>query len=193
MNEESASPPSALSLNDLITEHGRWLRTIALSRLRDAEAADEAVQNTVVATLDAMRRGVAVKRPAPWLYRVLLRQCLLHRRKLGRRRKAHERLARERQELCSIDRDLHDEAATCPLAGLLADERRQVVARVLRQLDERDAQLLLLKYVEAWSYRKIAEQLGVTEATVESRLHRARKKMRRQLARVGLKQQESSR
>ena len=50
------------------------------------------------------------------------------------------------------------------------------------RLDDRDAELLLLKYTEDWSYRQIAANLGVSESAVEARLHRARQKLRSALA-----------
>ena len=52
----------------------------------------------------------------------------------------------------------------------------------LERLSERDAEILLLKYTENWSYQQIADHLGVSHSAVESRLHRARKRMRAELA-----------
>jgi RNA polymerase sigma-70 factor (ECF subfamily) len=49
-------------------------------------------------------------------------------------------------------------------------------------LKPRDAEILLLKYTEDWTYRQLAEHLGQSASAVEARLHRARKKMRCQLA-----------
>jgi RNA polymerase sigma factor (sigma-70 family) len=46
------------------------------------------------------------------------------------------------------------------------------------QLDELDRQVLMLKYVEGWTYRQLAEMLGVTEDTIEYRLLRARKRLK---------------
>ena len=65
---------------------------------------------------------------------------------------------------------------------LLADERRRLIRRALTQLPERDAEILLLKYTENWSYHQIAEHLGVSHSAVEARLHRARQRMRQELA-----------
>ena len=46
----------------------------------------------------------------------------------------------------------------------------------------RDAEILLLKYTEDWSYRQLAGRLGITESAVEARLHRARLRLRAELA-----------
>jgi RNA polymerase sigma-70 factor (ECF subfamily) len=59
-----------------------------------------------------------------------------------------------------------------------------MVRQALDRLPRRDAEILLLKYTEDWSYRQVAEHLGLSTSAVEARLHRARRKMRRVLARL---------
>ena len=69
-----------------------------------------------------------------------------------------------------------------PLGWLVHDERRQIVQDALRRLPPRDAELLILKYAEGISARELAERLGVAVATIETRLHRARRRLRAELA-----------
>jgi RNA polymerase sigma-70 factor (ECF subfamily) len=71
-----------------------------------------------------------------------------------------------------------------PLDWLLAEEQQQLVRRALAELPRRDAEILLLKYTENWSYQELAHHLGATSSAIESRLHRAREKMRQVMARV---------
>ena len=52
----------------------------------------------------------------------------------------------------------------------------------IKRLVRRDAEILLLKYTEDWSYRELAEHLGISESAVEARLHRARQRLRSELA-----------
>jgi len=68
------------------------------------------------------------------------------------------------------------------LDWLLLDERRQLVRQALRRLPPRDAEILLLKYTEDWSYHQIAAHLGIGHSAVEARLHRAREKLRNELS-----------
>jgi len=68
-----------------------------------------------------------------------------------------------------------------PLDWLLDDERKTMVRQALAKLPRRDAEVLLLKYSEDWSYRQMAEHLGMSTSAVEARLHRAREKLRRAL------------
>ena len=49
-----------------------------------------------------------------------------------------------------------------------------------------DAEILLLKYGERWSYREIAERLGITEKAVDARLLRAEARLRHELAELGI-------
>ena len=170
-----------------------WLRTVALARLRDRDAVEEVLQNTAVAAMDAQRRGISVQRPESWLYRVLVRQCLLHRRRLGRRRQLTQRFKQHAvtssaQVENGEGRDIHAavtrESAVDPLRWLLADERRGMVREALQTLPTGDAEVLLLKHVENWTYRRIAEHLGVSQSTVESRLFRARRRLRIRLKEI---------
>ena len=69
-----------------------------------------------------------------------------------------------------------------PLSWLLSDERQQLVRAAIERLPGRDAEILLLKYTEQWSYQQIADHLGIGHSAVESRLHRARARLRTELA-----------
>jgi RNA polymerase sigma-70 factor (ECF subfamily) len=67
------------------------------------------------------------------------------------------------------------------LAWLLAEERQRLIRQALEQLPHRDRELLLLKYTEDWNYHQIAHHLGLSHSAVETRLHRARAKLRAKL------------
>jgi RNA polymerase sigma-70 factor (ECF subfamily) len=161
-----------------LAENGRWLRTVILARVGEAAAVDDLMQEVATA---AVEKGHQLRDPAsaaPWLYRLAVVAALQYRRRQGRRRKLIGRFT-EREP--PTDRDTRE---TDPLDWLLADERRAMVHRALRRLPKRDAELLLLKYTQDWSYRQLAEHLGMSTSAVEARLHRARQKMRRALAAV---------
>ena len=104
---------------------------------------------------------------APWLYRLAVTQALLYRRQHGRRRKLTNRYA-------SRFRPTEEMRGATRLSWLLADERRRLTREALRGSPSRDAEILLLKYTHDWSYRELAEHLGVSHSAVEARLHRAR-------------------
>ncbi|MFH1268527.1 MAG: sigma-70 region 4 domain-containing protein, partial [Planctomycetota bacterium] len=65
------------------------------------------------------------------------------------------------------------------------------VRTALERLPGRDAEILLLKYTEDWSYRELAERLGISRSAVQARLHRARKRMRTELAALEVIEQKA--
>ncbi len=171
MNQPSIDWQAALS------QHDRWLRTIVLARLREPQAVDEVMQEVALA---AVRQAAPISDPAkvaPWLYQLAVRQSLLYRRKCGRRRRLVSRYAEQPRPV-----DRPGQSVTDPLGWLLAEERQTFVRRALSQLPRRDAEILLLKYTENWSYHQIAAHLGIGHSAVEARLHRARARMRKELA-----------
>ncbi len=159
-----------------LAEHERWLRTVVCARLGEPQAIDEVMQDV---SLAAVRQQSPLSDPSKvgaWLYRLAIRYCLLYRRKQGRRRKLTDRYAQR------IRPTEADQRQTDPLDWLLARERGAAVRESLARLSKRDAEILMLKYTEDWSYRALAEHLGVRESAVETRLHRARARLRAELA-----------
>jgi RNA polymerase sigma-70 factor (ECF subfamily) len=166
---------AAIDWPAVLAEHGRWLRTVVLSRLGEPQAVDEVMQEVSLAAV-AQRAPLAdPTKVAPWLYRLAVMQSLLYRRKRGRQRKLVDRYA-ERVRPGAGDSRVSD-----PLSWLLADERRALIRRALTHLPPRDAEILLLKYTEDWSYHQLAERLGISHSAVEARLFRARQRLRSEL------------
>jgi len=160
----------------VLAQNQRWLRTVVYARLGNADAVDEVLQEIALAVVKNSAPLRDTAKVAPWLYRLAVTQSLLYRRKLGRRRRLLDRVAVRRGN------SEEDSREADPLEWLLAVERRQLVREALKRLPRRDAEILLLKYSESWSYHQIAAHLGLTHGAVESRLHRARAKLREELA-----------
>lgn len=131
------------------------LRRYARALTRDAEIADDLVQDTLVRALrsEHLFQGEDVR---SWLYTILTN---LNRNRL--------RALARRPTLMSIEDNDASE-----LAGPEAGQRD--IERALATLveDQRDA--LLLVVLEGLSYREVAEVQGIPIGTVMSRLSRAR-------------------
>ncbi|MGE0610382.1 MAG: RNA polymerase sigma factor [Pirellulales bacterium] len=158
-----------------VAAHQRWMRTVILARLGERQAVDEVLQEVLLAAVKQNPK-LEPDRVAPWLYRLAVIQALLYRRKQGRRRKLTERYADRVQPREGQSRSVD------PLEWLLAGERQKLVRQALGRLPPRDAEILLLKYTEDWSYHELAAYLGVSHSAVEARLHRARGRLRDELA-----------
>jgi len=112
------------------------------------------------------------------LYRLVVVGALQYRRKQGRRKKLIDRYAMRQPSAGGTAREPD------PLGWLLADERKAMIGQALEKLPPRDAEIMLLKYSEDWSYQQLAEHLGLSVSAVEARLHRARQKMRQALIKI---------
>ena len=154
-----------------MTPHLNWLRTVIRTRLGESQAVDDVLQDVSLAFVNGSPPA-ETDQLAPWLYRVAVRQTLLHRRKSGRRRK----LQRAVEQNGSAD-----SSAETPTAQALHHEQTEAVREALADLGEVDQQLLQLKYTENWTYQQLAGHLGVSATTIEYRLLRARKRLRQQL------------
>lgn len=166
-----------INWSDELVQHAVWLRKVIYIRLGEVAGVEEVFQELAVA---ALRQKAPIRDPsrvAPWLYRLAVNLSLLYRRKLGRHRKLMERYT------------FHKESDTTgpyedPFQWLVREERRKQVREALSQLPPRDSEILLLKHTQNWSYRQIAEHLDITESAVETRLHRARKRLAAILSRM---------
>ncbi len=171
---ELSVPAAQADWAHLLAEHERWLRTVILARLGDSHGVDETLQEVALAVVRQNTPIDAVKNPAAWLYQIAVRQALLYRRTLGRRRKLIDRFVRRQPSDGFED---HGD----PLGWLLAEERHEQVREALKRLSKRDREILLLKYTEDWSYKELAEKLGASQSAIEARLHRARQRLREEL------------
>ncbi|MFN9717859.1 MAG: RNA polymerase sigma factor [Planctomycetota bacterium] len=163
---------ASLSPQVVFLEHESWLRTVVRSRLNEADAVEDVMQNIALAIVKHRDVLSEVNRIGAWLYQVAVRQVLMHRRTSGRRRRMKDRLAQELDSDASVEN---------PLQSLLAAEKLEHVQKAMSELSDIDRQVLMLKYSEGWSYRDLADHLGVEEDTIEYRLLKARKKLRRLL------------
>ena len=126
----------------------------------DPALADDVAQESFVRL---HRRGTMPTDPAAWLVTVANNIVRDEYRSAQRRRRLLSQwLIREE----GSDRTASSEA------DLLAQERRAAVRRALERLPERDRRLLILRH-EGFSYREIAEALGVATSSVGTLLARA--------------------
>jgi RNA polymerase sigma factor (sigma-70 family) len=180
----AGAPTGPIDWPRILAENDRWLRTVVYARVGEPQAVDEVMQEVFLAAVRQKSPINDRNKIAAWLYRLAVTQVLLHRRKMGRRRKLIDRFA-DRNRPSEQDNRQMD-----PLTWLLSKERRQKIRTAVKRIARRDAEILLLKYTEDWSYRELAEHLGITESAVEARLHRARQRLRTELAALDVVESE---
>jgi RNA polymerase sigma-70 factor (ECF subfamily) len=180
VGNSSGSSGTPIDWTAALAKHERWLRTVIGARVGEPQAVDEVMQEVSLAAVRDRAPITDRGKIAPWLYQLAVRQSLLYRRKMGRRRKLVGQYAdrfRPTEE---------DPRAADPLDWLLAEERQRLVRQAMARLVPRDSEILLLKYIEGWSYHELAEHMGVSHSAAEARLHRARAHLREQLAKLNV-------
>ncbi|MCR9197910.1 MAG: RNA polymerase sigma factor [Planctomycetaceae bacterium] len=186
----AASDPSSEAESDQreleqqLGQHQGWLRSVIQARLGGPEGTDDILQEVQMAAIEghvSLRKSHSF---SAWLYQIAVRQTALFRRQLGR----HRRRLRQAGEKARIEINDCPE----PLDYLMKTERQEIILQALQQIPPQDREMLVLKYVEGWSYRSIADQLNRTERGVESQLQRARQRLRRRLLATDLIDQQKA-
>jgi RNA polymerase sigma-70 factor (ECF subfamily) len=143
--------------------------TLARYLLKDPSEAEDVCQEAFV-KLWHHQDVIAPDKIKPWLMKVTRNGCL---DRLRRRRPSDE---------------LSDRMAENPMSGPLQDAHRRELGEWLRHsvasLAEPYRSLVVLRDIHQHSYEEVAEVLELSLAQVKTYLHRARKRLREQLAEV---------
>ena len=157
-------PDRAAEAEALVAAHQAPRLRYARRLVRDADAAEDAVQEAFLRFLPSAERGAAPEKASAWLYRVTHNLCL----------------DRIRKETRMIGIEAIDPAAAPGPSPAEAAERAELKTRVdelLGALSENQRAVLVLKIQEGKSYREISEITGLSAGNVGFLIHRGLKKM----------------
>ena len=170
------------AIEALVEREGARLLAYLRRSCGDGSDAEDVVQETFARAVRAWDQLDDPGHARAWLYTIARRACQrLHRRRSGapaRLEPLEELLPRPGAGVL----DLALEAPGGPHADRLRSEARERVERALAGLPDPFRQALVLADVAELSLAEIAAVTGVREATVKTRLHRARLKLRQELA-----------
>jgi RNA polymerase sigma-70 factor (ECF subfamily) len=170
-----SSVPLALdsaTLTALVEGHASMLYRVAYSVVRNAEDAEDVVQETFVRVLKHSAKFSEIRDPRVWLVRIAWNLAL------DRKRRA---------KYVSIEDDATALAQQMPSKDLPADamaigaEGHARVLAMLEKLPAKEREVLMLSAFDELNTTEIAAVLDTTESTVRSRLFRARQIMRKKL------------
>lgn len=150
------------------------IRALLSRFLPDDRDIDEAAQDTFVKAWRHLDRFRGDASPFTWLYRIAVNEALQRAR---RRRLDTQILDDERADVLDARRPVPPDVAVedREVEAFLADRLREL------PLDFRAP--LVLRDLEGWSNREVAEMLDLSVAATKSRIHRARMKLREELER----------
>jgi RNA polymerase sigma-70 factor (ECF subfamily) len=164
----------------IMRRHNRRLYRVARAVTRDDSEAEDVVQEAysqAFANLGNFRGDSSL---ATWLTRIALNEAL------GRLRRR-----RPTVELSTLDAESQDETHVIPFPLMTSncDPERAVAQREIRRLMERAIDdlpeafriVFVMREIEELSVKETAAFLGLPQATVKTRLHRARRLLRQAL------------
>jgi RNA polymerase sigma-70 factor (ECF subfamily) len=152
----------------LVEQYYTTIFRLALSILDDPDEAEDATQETLIAAilnLDHYRGESSLK---TWLYAIALNTCRGHLRK----RKARQTMRKAWQTLQSLV-----SKSPTPEERAVLTETEALVWQAVDSLAEKQRLPVILRYVHSLTVPEIAHILGISEGTVHSRLHYARRSL----------------
>jgi len=148
--------------------HGPRLYLLAMSMLGNREDAQDVVQETFVGAFRGLRGFQGRSTVKTWLTRILMNNVANLRR---------SRRLRKTLPLGEAEEQLGEALAELATETGRADVRMDIAA-VLSRLPQEHREVIVLREIQSMTYDEIAAALGVPRGTVESRLFRARQKVK---------------
>ena len=169
------------AFEELVHRYEKELYNYLYGCLRNADNAEDAFQKTFLAVLKECDKFDASREFRPWLYRIASNKV-----KDCHRAKKH----------VSIDAPLGDDDACTIADGIEGSEPapfedqmdREIIGKVheaVAELPEQMRQAVYMVYFQGFSYREVAETIGVHTSTVSLRLKHAVEKLNYMLKSVG--------
>ena len=183
MNNKAKISSNAVNPQIWIEKYREPLFKYALTRLRDADLAEESIQETFLAALQSRKRFQGLASEKTWLISILKRKICDHFRKISRDRQLHVAFPME-----SIGYDVSDSKRIPavrssfwvfdPSKAYEEKEFLKIIKQALSELPGRLAQVFILHEVIELSSQEICEFMDISTCNLYVMKHRARKRLR---------------
>ena len=171
---EEARNGSHEAFESIVKRYEKKVFHLAYGFVHDRAAADDLAQEIFVKVYFSLAKFHFKSEFGTWLYRIAVNHIKDHLRKVSRRKEVSLEEFKN-APLATDDQIQEREQAQ-------ADElKKQTVFRVLATLPEKYQVILTLRDVKGFSYEEITQMLKISPGTVDSRLHRARKLLRKKM------------
>ncbi|HTT18343.1 MAG TPA: sigma-70 family RNA polymerase sigma factor [Candidatus Sulfotelmatobacter sp.] len=165
---------------ELVRPYERRVYAAALAILRNETDAEDVAQEAMLKALANIRQFRAESRFSTWLIQITVNEALMRRRR--ERTRMTEAIEDNRDEEGEYTpRDFAD-WREIPSEALERKEVRQKLAEALASLDRKYREVFVLRDMEQLNIQETAEALGISVASVKTRLLRARLMLRDLLA-----------
>jgi len=165
-----------------VASNDRWVHGVVYGVLGDRDQVDDVAQQVWLTAWQRIETLSDPRRWRTWLYAVARNAALDAGRRVTRRR---------RTDAAPLLDDMLDDRVPPADAILLDEERRGSVLRAVEGLPALYREPFVLRHLEGWSYRQIAEVMDMPVDSVETRLVRAMRMLRQALSPSDLVEQEA--
>jgi RNA polymerase sigma-70 factor (ECF subfamily) len=161
-------------------QYNQRLFRVARSILKDDADAEDALQDAYVQAYRKLDEFRGAAELGTWLTRIVINQALM---RIRRRTRDRNVVPFGGSGDGAKELEVADEQAESPSDAALRGEVRRVLERRIDELPESFRTVFVMREVEEMTARETADALGIPEATVRTRLFRARALLREALDR----------
>jgi RNA polymerase sigma-70 factor, ECF subfamily len=159
----------------LMRRYNQRLYRVSRGILRDDSEAEDVMQDAYVRAYEHLNQFVGRAAFSTWLTRIAIHEALARKRRRGRLDELDALPANG--ESMSIMKS----SEPSPEAGTATAEARALLEQAIDHLPQAYRTVVMLREVEEMSVAETAESLGVSDAVVKTRLHRAHAMLRKDL------------
>ena len=159
----------------LMRRYNQRLYRMARVILRNDGEAEDVMQDAYVRAYEHLNQFAGKAAFSTWLTRIAIHEALARKRRSGRM---------EELDALSTTGDVMSilkSSDPSPESGAAQAEMRRILEEAIDRLPEAYRTVVVLREVEEMSVAETAESLGVTDAVVKTRLHRAHGMLRKEL------------
>jgi len=163
--------------DQIVRQHWRKVFNLAYKFVGRHDEAEDLAQDIFLKIFKALGTFDRRANFQTWLISISRNLCIDHYRSV---RKERETMARDvdAADLSPVSRE------RSPLSQLEQVDLKHIIRQALAELPPALRQAVVLRDLQEFSYQEIADQLGLPEGTVKSRINRGRFELARQLRRL---------
>ena len=174
------------AFREMVQLHQEQVYNLVYRYLGNHEEAEDLSQDVFVTVFKSIDKFRGESKLSTWIYRIAANQCK-NRYKYLARRQFHA--SKPLDELSERDAAGRDGGAVMSLQAHISEPDKMVegkrleraIQREIAGLDDEQKLLVILRDIQGLSYQEMAAITELPEGTVKSRLHRARRNLKKRL------------
>jgi RNA polymerase sigma-70 factor (ECF subfamily) len=186
MDDTSEILPNSINPKIWVEEYHDSLFRFAIARLRDADLAEEKIQETFLAALKSVKNFQRLASEKTWLISILKRKIYDHFRRIRRDKQFNETspvqcLRNDTFDSRSLLAERSHSWHSDPSKVYEQKEFLKIILHALSELPNRLAQVFILREIIELSSEEICELMGISIGNLYVMMHRARKRLRQNI------------